>query len=235
MIFKINQNASTNVIHYGNEKIPVIVIDNFYHNHQALIDYAAKGNGFHGSAADFYPGLRQPLPENYANQIGQHYLPLIEQIFQLPHATTTQTILSAYSIATTTPTQLRPIQTLPHFDSPRSNQLAVVHYLCDSHHGGTSFYRHRTTGFESINQQRLTQYGCLLKQQAIESQLHKNLYYINGDHLLFEQVYQVEAQMNRAIIYPSNALHSGNIQPQLGLSGDPYTGRLTTSSFILVK
>ena len=42
----------------------------------------------------------------------------------------------------------------------------------------------------------------------------------------------VEAKLNRAVIYPSNVLHSGDIQTDLGLSNDPKKGRLTISSFI---
>ena len=239
--FKLNENASVDIVYVGNEVIPVIVIDNFCDDYDALIQFAVNGadsgsgSGFSADVRDFYPGMRKPLPESYTQNICQHYLSLIKRVFQLEHASGAEAILSALSIAVTPPGKLRPIQTLPHFDSPQPNQLAIVHYLCDKRHGGTSFYRHRETGFETINSQRLARYGALLKQQAIDSQLHKNLSYIDGDNPLFERVYRVEAKMNRVIIYPSNALHSGDIQPQLGLSADPHTGRLTTSSFIIVQ
>lgn len=58
---------------------------------------------------------------------------------------------------------------------------------------------------------------------------------MNGSNNMYEQIYSVEAKMNRAIIYPSNALHSGNINPVMGLSSEPRKGRLTIGSFIEIK
>jgi hypothetical protein len=115
------------------------------------------------------------------------------------------------------------------------NQLAVVHYLCEPEHGGTSFYRHRASAYECITSARLVSYGQQLKKEAVAHQLHKNPCYVNSENSLFEQFHSVAASMNRAVIYPSMVLHSGDINPILGLSSDPQIGRLTIGSFIRVE
>ena len=124
---------------------------------------------------------------------------------------------------------------LPHIDTPQSNQFAVVHYLCNQDHGGTSFYRHKETSYQTITQDRLYNYANQVKKEAIANQIHKKPRYMNGSDKLFEQLYSVEARMNRAIIYPSNLLHSGNVNTALGLSSVPKKGRLTIGSFILLE
>jgi len=232
--FNVNKNTKVTVINVGNEATPIIVIDQLCEHAEALIDFAEPASSF-GDAGGFYPGIRKPLPNFYAEQICQHYLSLMQKVYQLDSSSKAQVILSALSLAVKPPEQLRPIQTLPHFDTEQTNQFALVHYLCDQQHGGTSFYRHRETGYESISNARLSEYGTLLKQQAIQNEIHKNLTYINCDHYLFEQMYKVDAKMNKAIIYPSNILHSGNINTKTGLPCDVKIGRLTTSSFILIQ
>jgi hypothetical protein len=120
---------------------------------------------------------------------------------------------------------------VPHIDTHDPNQFAMVHYLCSEHYGGTSFYRHRTTGHESITDTRLEEYFRILKQEVMTGGLPK-LAYINGDTSLFERIAQIEVKFNRAIIYRSNALHAGDISEALGLAKNPDDGRLTLNTFI---
>ena len=232
--FVLNENAQIEVLTVGDEQTPVIIIEQLSASVSQLIDFAEDGSTF-GDAGGFYPGIRKPLPKEYAINICKKYLPLIKKVYQLEATAKANIVLSALSLAVTPQNKLRPIQTLPHFDTTAHNQFAVVHYLCDQQHGGTSFYRHKSTGFERISDNRLTRYGSLLKQQAIACQLHKHLAYMQGDNELFSLIHSVKASMNRAIIYPSNLLHSGNINIDTGLLADPRKGRLTTSSFILVQ
>ena len=123
---------------------------------------------------------------------------------------------------------------LPHFDTTHDNQIAVVHYLSSAEHGGTSFYQHRSSKFETITEQRLVSYGRQLKKEAMANQIHKAPSYMNGSNAMFERIHAVEAKINRAVIYPSNLLHSGDINPLHGLSSKPLNGRLTIGSLISV-
>lgn len=234
MKFELNKDATIEINRVGNEAIPVIVIDDLSANYDELIQYAGDGSDFRFDPNDYYPGKRLPLPDKYADNICGKYFPLIKRAYGLENEESTQTLLSAFSIVTTRPAKLRPIQTLPHFDTFDPGQFAIVHYLCGSEHGGTSFYRHRKTGYESITEGRTDRYRKLLKQQAIDAALHLNPAYNSGDGELFARTFTVDAKPNRASIYPSNILHSGDIRPQLGLSHDPRKGRLTTTSCVRV-
>jgi hypothetical protein len=213
----------------GQELTPVLVIDHLLLDTSWLCQQAQQA-AFSGQADNYYPGIRAASPAQYQAAICQALFPLLHNVFA-PKASELRILMSAYSIATTATAGLRPIQMLPHFDTVEPMQLAMVHYLCGAEHGGTSFYRHKETGFERITATRLPCYGQLLKQQAKAARLHEKPSYMNGSTPLFERIAQVSAQMNRAVIYPGNLLHSGDIQAAL-LSADPAQGRLTISSFL---
>lgn len=232
---RINLNNNIEVFFIGQESTPLIILDNFVTEPETLMSLACDNSPYHAQSTDYYPGIRKPVPPNYSELICSQLFDLLKKTYQLKNVTTAKAILSAFSISTTPPTQLRPIQMLPHFDTAESNQFALIHYLCDVEHGGTSFYQHKQTGYERISQSRFTNYTTLLKQQAKAEQLHLNPAYIAKNSSLFERIHLVEARKNRVVIYPSNLLHSGNIQPQQGLSSDPRKGRLTISSFICVS
>ena len=235
--FKLNENMALHIHTVGEEKTPIIVIDDFVNNVDALINFAVFSQNaretFCAQESDFYPGVRKAAPLSYIERL-KALAPIINSHFDMADKSEFDVILSAFSIACTEPDKLRPIQMLPHFDTPNMNQLAMVHFLCDETHGGTSFYKHRALGYERITKERLMLYRQAIKQQAMAQKLHKNPQYINGSTTLFEQVYSVEAKLNRAVIYPSNLLHSGNINASNGYACDPVNGRLTISSFAVL-
>ena len=120
---------------------------------------------------------------------------------------------------------------MPHFDTTAANQLAVVHYLCGPEHGGTSFYRHRSTGFETISHERLHRYAATLKREVM-TEHPPSAKYMEGDDSLFVRIAKFEARCNRALIYPSSVLHSGDI-PRVWPPETPLRAvRLTVNSFV---
>lgn len=233
--FVLNDNAGITKLTIGQENTPLLIIDNFVQNPDDLIIDAGDGSLFAADAKNYYPGKRKLTKASYAEQICSQYLPLFKSFFGFENAHHAKTVISAFAISDQAPEQLRPMQMLPHFDTTLSNQFAIVHYLCEPEHGGTSFYRHRASAFETITAERLIGYGSQLKKEAMANQLHVNPCYMTGSNNMFKQIYSVDARMNRAVIYPSNILHSGNINPSLGLSSDPKKGRLTIGSFIQVE
>ena len=215
----------------GDEATPLVIIDDLVMDPQWLIDAAGQGSPFQTDPANFYPGVRKPAPQLYQQALQTALLPLLQAVFN-QQASRLHCMQAAFSLSTTPPSQLRPIQMLPHIDTTTPQQLAMVHYLCGPEQGGTSFYRHRETGFERISTERLAGYSACLKAGAQAAQLHLHPSYIDGDTPMFQRMYQVEAKANRAIIYPGNLLHSGDIRQGSGLVADPKFGRLTISSFL---
>jgi hypothetical protein len=186
----------------GTEGRPLVVVEDFAEDVDALISYANSGEPFHATAGDLYPGVSTP-----------------------------RVIFSAFSITTTEPQHLRPVQRVPHFDTSAANQLAIVHYLCGPEHGGTAFYRHRSTGFETISHERLHDYAKMLKREVM-TEHPPPAKYMDGDDALFIRIANYEARCNRALIYPSNVLHSGNIRGVSPLDTPPRNARLTLNSFV---
>jgi len=217
----------------GQERQPYALVDNFYPDTDALIADAMLSPGFIDQASDFYPGVRKLAPQYYLSYIERNIFDIVYDTFSIDRRRELSITLGAYSIATTSTEKLRPIQCVPHIDTHETTQFALVHYLCNEIYGGTSFYRHKYTGYESIDESRLKPYFTHLKQEVMMSEEHHNAY-VCGDTALFERVCQTKNIFNRAILYPSNLLHSGDINPALGLSSDPVVGRLTLNAFITV-
>lgn len=215
----------------GAERRPVAIIENFALDPEALLSYAETGEPLRAALGDFYPGIRKPAPSAYAEELCERYGNTLRDRFGMPAGSVPRVVFCALSITTTEPHRLRPVQKVPHFDTTAANQLAVVHYLCGPEHGGTSFYRHRSTGFETISQERIHGYAETLKREVMTRD-REPVTYMDGDDSLFERVASYEAHFNRALIYPSNVLHSGNIRRLSTPETPPHKARLTVNSFV---
>jgi hypothetical protein len=138
---------------------------------------------------------------------------------------------SFFSVVTTASTDLLPIQRIPHYDSTDPNLFAAVIYLCDTRFSGTSFYRHRKTGYEEI-----TEANCHNYQLALDNDLRIHgappQEYMNGDSALFEAIFSTELKFNSAVVYPGRILHAGNIKKQFDPPKDKSDWRLTITSLL---
>ena len=145
--YSANDRPTVQTLRVGHEQNPVLVIDDFLSSADAMVDFAASDAQF-TAPKNWYPGLRaQPLPQAYVIEVIRALHSVIGETFDLP--TRGNVDANAYfGLATVPPAALSTLQRLPHFDTPNPKQVAVLHYLCDAVHGGTSFFRHRTTGYE---------------------------------------------------------------------------------------
>ena len=213
----------------GNEREPVLVIDNFLDRAELLIDGAETFCKFGNDPGNFYPGMIAPVPGFYTDIILGALGGLICATFDQDQ-TRPVGIKSVFSMVLTPPDQLQPIQRIPHFDSLNRSDLAAVHYLCSADKGGTSLYRHRATGFESVDNDRVDDYKKHAAHEMVSAACNGK--YMNGSNEFFEQIGSYEAIFNRMIMYRSTSLHSGNIAPDFNLDPNPRTGRLTLNTFI---
>ncbi len=215
----------------GNEKTPLLVIDNLISDADRLVTFCKENNNFNASD-NFYPGLRMAAPKTYIHGVNRFLAELLENIFGLPQRNIAGG-KALYSMVVTRADQLEIKQCLPHVDSYLSGDLACVHYLCGAQHGGTSLYRHRKTGYEKITSANIDHYReTVAKEGALELECKS---YMFGSNNYFEQIASVDAQFNRMVIYSSNIMHSGNIAPDFDFDPNPETGRLTLNSFIYSK
>ncbi|RYE52928.1 MAG: hypothetical protein EOP48_15430 [Sphingobacteriales bacterium] len=215
----------------GREKTPLLVIDNFMAQAELLVEYCAEVGRLE-KIDTYYPGVRMQSPEVYVHAL-HHYLgDILEKVFELPLGEI-QGSRALFSMVTTPPELLSPKQRLPHIDSFEIGDLACVHYLCSAQMGGTAMYRHKSTGYETINSSQIDHYNdVLINEGALQSD---DVSYMHGANQYFDQIADVGAIFNRLIIYPSNILHSGSINPDCILDTNPRKGRLTLNTFIYRK
>ncbi|ALS99900.1 DUF6445 family protein [Lacimicrobium alkaliphilum] len=218
------------VQHIGHEQQPLLIVDDFVPNPGGLIDFAMQQTNVLPADGQ-YPGLRSPAPPAYGQfLLEQLVLHLIS--FFGASAGELGKADCYYSLVSTPANELTLLQRLPHFDRPHPDELAIIHYLCNEQHGGTSFYRHRSTGFESVTAERQSEYQHRLEADLRESALPTG--YINGDTSVFERIASIPARFNRALIYRCSSLHSGDIGPDYGYDLNPLSGRFTIASFLSV-
>ena len=220
-------------VHIGNERAPVLVVDNFLADPQVLIDYAATDCSFGTVSDTFYPGVRSVIPQIYTFAVRAFLGDMIAEAFDLGTSPVVKE-LAHFSIITTRPEQLQPLQRFPHFDSTDDRQLAVLHYLSPVEHGGTSFYRHRASGFESMRAQRLAGYAAMIDAEVASQGLPAPRY-IHGDSPMFERLASFEGVFNRLLVYRSVSLHSADVAADFKFDANPRTGRLTANTFFFYR
>lgn len=212
----------------GHEREPVIVIDDFVRD-PGRLRTAAEGLDY-GVLGRHYPGLRAEVS---AADVADYLRPiqgLIAETFGF-HGPA-QVISAGYSIVTTRPSDLTPIQRLPHFDGFEPERIALLHYLNGAEQGGTAFYRHRSTGYETITADRHAGYDAALHRDVARHGLPGPAY-ISGDTPIYERIARFEARPNRALIYRGNLLHCADLPADLDFTPDPRRARLTVNTFLM--
>lgn len=224
----LHPNFSYRVDSVGNEKQPVLLVDNFLESPEFMVDIAKKYVQFQGSRR-LYPGVESQVPNFYGEAISTYLGDIICKVFAMNSANRMRSN-SSFAMVLTPPEQLHPDQCKPHIDSTDALQLASVLFLCAPDKGGTSLYRHRATGFESVDENRLSTIYPYLEKERSEGDWIGH--YINGSNQHYEQIASYDAVFNRLIIYRGTSLHSGNIASNFNFDPNPATGRLTITSFI---
>lgn len=212
----------------GNEAEPLVVIDGFAGDPDALRTAAAEA--VFVSAGQHYPGIRAALPDTYLR--GQ--LPLIARALgrEFGPCRRIRVVDAQFSIVTMTPDALDIRQRLPHVDAYGRDRIALIHYLSPTNRDGTAFFRHRDTGFETIDETRAPVFFERLGSEIAAAPPQG---YIADDTALFERTALVDAAYNRALLYRSYVLHSGAIASGAVLSADPAMGRLTITAFLAIE
>lgn len=221
------------VLELGDEKNKVIVLDDFLENPEGLVSFA-KGVTFSpypiAVERKGYPGVRAAAPAEYGALVRSRIDAIVRSEFEIPPAAELKTYQEALNLISVPEENLGPLQRIPHFDASDPCFFAVLLYLCDSSYGGTGFYRHNSTGFESITPERCDQYldSCF---DELNSSRRPKKYFSNSDDF-FTKVGFVPAQYNRLVIYRGGVLHSANIAGEGSISACPESGRLTANVFI---
>ena len=213
----------------GADQQELVRVDNYMQGADMLRQDAIARNNF-AVADSFYPGVRMTISDAYIIALVKNFHGIIRDFFKLDLSKIKKAV-SAYSIVTHKPDNLRLMQRIPHFDAPSRNSLAVIHYLCDAPDSGTSFYRHNATGYEYIDKERIDSYESSIVER-FQNPARQPINYIYGDTEDYSEIASCQARYNRLLMYRGSSLHSGIIRPDYDFDPSPETGRLTVTSFI---
>ena len=176
-----------------------------------------------------YPGIRAEAPMDYSQSIAALLVPLIQANFGVPETLPMRKSMCAFSLTTTPPGELGPLQCTPHFDASTPHHMAILLYLCDGNHGGTGFYRHNATGLQQITE-TTREYYLDTYYAEINARRPAQRYFDDSD-TQFTLLGLIPAKFNRLVVYPGSLLHSACINPAISLNANPRAGRLTVNSF----
>jgi hypothetical protein len=221
------------LLRVGRSKSPVVVIDDFTGDPEAISRLADELAPFPSISGNHYPGLRRVIGSgdaeaySYVVQTCERAAPFIGGAFDVSSFDLDE---ASFSLVTKKPTELQPVQKAPHFDSAAQNVYALLHYLRVPQGSGTAFYRHRATGVERVTEANLDRYVGEARKELGEVAARPG--YINGSDSLYEEIGRVDAIADRLIIYHGSLLHSGIIPDGMPFSADPKAGRLTANFFL---
>lgn len=233
MLFAFNDRAAAKLTRIGRRGIAVVRIDDVLRDPHsvATLGFAQPYTADRGN---LYPGVRAAMPESFSIALRSWLTPILQRNGMLAHGQVIQRDSSYFSVVTTSCQELLPIQRIPHYDSADPKLLALVIYLCDTRFAGTSFYRHRRTGYEEITAANRENYQIALDH---DMRVHgpPPREYINGDSRLFEVIFSNELKFNSAIVYPGRVLHAGNIDKHFEGPKDKDGWRLTVTALLQVS
>lgn len=221
------------LLEIGNEKNKIVILDDFLDSPAELIQFANEVQFTpYPVAAERkgYPGVRTAAPASYGNLVRDRVDGIIRSEFGIPEESKLKTYQEALNLISVPEDELGPLQRIPHFDASDPLFFAVLLYLCDDSHGGTGFYRHKSTGFERITPDRVDPYLDCCYEELNRQRMPKR-YFSESDEL-FTKVGFVPARFNRLVIYQGGVLHSANISGDHSISLCPQTGRLTANVFL---
>ncbi len=217
--------ADAQFTEFSDEKHEFITVDDFMTAPKTAIEMAVLQK--FAKITPQYPGLRAPLDKAVAQSWLAELAPLLDKGFG--KARNGWGIQVWLSVVTTPPHELIPMQRLPHVDGTDPKLIAMMLYLHETDHGGTAFFRHKSTGLESLTEETFPQYRAALEADVSRTGMPPARYIEDGaPH--FERIHASEGVFNQAVFYRGNVLHSGIIDNDAPLPLDPREGRLTINA-----
>lgn len=232
---QINPKPGIDIQTIGNEKTPILIVDDILMDCSGLINIAIKETAFGMINSSMYPGVRAILPKEYVMLVLRALAAPLYKIYGIPQHKKLMPFGTYFSLVSIAQTDLHALHKAPHFDSAESLYFAMIHYLDPKPHGGTGFFRHKSTGYERIRPERKNSYLKMLKHKAnnnSDGNSDESNGYVDQSDSDYELFHAVDYKPNRLVLYPGSILHSGLIIEDTDISADPANGRLTANMFI---
>jgi len=229
-VFAFNPNARISSVLAGHTPIAVTLADDVLLRPEQVVDFGL-GHQLVEDTGNLYPGVRVRLPLEFSRRFIDWLTRALHSTGVLEGGCTLKDDASYFSVVNKSRTSLLPLQRIPHYDSADPRVFAAVIYLFDRAHSGTSFYRHRATGYERIREDTAQNYKIALNHN-MKTLGPPAREYTNGSNALFERFLSVDSAFNRMVIYSGNALHAADIDGSLLEGNDNKRWRFTITSLI---
>ncbi len=223
----LNSEARIDIKRIGNEGSAVFIVDNALSHPEVLVEYAMTVAEFGAPPENSrYPGLVATLPDAYRDTVlGALRAPMVELFNMNPDFRFAS--YGFFGLATVPHERMAARQAAPHIDSHKMASFASVHYLSGAQFGGTSFYRHKATGFEVITPIRSDKFRHVRQEELAQRDGQP----VAAVEAFYEEIAYVEPVFNRLVFYRAGQLHCARMTNETGLTSDPRNGRLTANLF----
>jgi hypothetical protein len=229
-MFAFNPDASVTSVRVGKCPIAVTVANNVLLHPQRLAEFGLRQQ-FVEDDGNLYPGVRARVPAEFSRPFHAWLTRTLRRAGVLEEGCQIHEDASFFSFVDKSRANLLPLQRIPHYDSTDPRVFAAVIYLFDRANSGTSFYRHRATGYERIGVDNEGNYKIALNRNMKKAGPPAREY-MNGSNDSFERTYSVDSGFNTIVIYSGNVLHAADIDGRLFNGSDISRWRLTISSLL---
>lgn len=218
----INDNLDIRVKQIGNGK-KVIIIDNFLKDPNKHINKIKEKLNTQVSQKkiDNYPGIRIKTPKILNEKIGKFIGDIATKYYNKDIGNHAQNDNDeGYSIVNFSNNKLSHGNIFPHVDCAYSEDknikisgLACVIYLCNTtrEYNGTGFYEMK---YPIHKRKFITDEKYKEAREIMKKYEDNPKYCIDKEEKIFKKLYEVDAKMNRTVIYPTSYFHQGIIHPE---------------------
>lgn len=198
---------------------PIVVIDNFVRDPQALVDYAVAQRGnFSNAPRNAFPGMELRMPDGFSAHLQEFFILHVKKLLGVRRS---QSMYSRLSMVTLQPHELAPNQRVCHRDhlpdyAQNSFSASVLYLFENPAMGGTSFYVPK---------------AAQPAPAPSPEDANTTAQYMTQSNAEFDLVCTIPAAWNRVIFYDGCIFHSAHVTAPELLSRDPAQGRLTINGF----
>ena len=233
--YQLNKDYKVSSVFIAEINETVIIVDDFLHSLDPVYQFATQTAYFQplGSDGTLYPGKRDEMPAPYYRACEQLLNELLEQEIITSGENNLYLHRCKLSLVTQNANELNTLQRMPHIDSTDDKTFAAVHYLSPKEWGGTGIYKYLPENIIKVTADNQNSVHNMIADTEKHSATHQG--YLNETTALFEKVVDIEAKVNRLVIYKSNLLHSAALFNHKKYSNDLSNSRLSISSFFRIS
>lgn len=230
-MLELSENICVRKEFVGIEKTPIIIVDNMFKYIDKICESVRVNAKFNVQNGNIYPGLQAGMFRDFGETVLSYAKIAITGEYDGVSKLQCKPYAAFFSMVSSPGAALSFKQRIPHCDHNSPSSFAVMLYLAEGDFGGTAFFKHNKTQFETVDELRKACYATELESLEVNSASEfKGYHSLESPH--FTAIGSVPYRQNRLLIYPGNLLHSGLIKDERDVFTSPQQGRLAANLFL---